>query len=698
MPRNKKIRIKASSEGTLACDCCNVSTDALAEQQDAEELEIGQELNNKRKFNNDKLLIAIGLVLTIPIVVIDIMFASHHSVVINFIMFALASPVQFILGKPFYVKFSRSVSKGKAFTTNTLVVLSTSVAYGYSVLSLLQGSNVQFFEASSAVLTIFTFGEWMERRVQQTTTESIRKLFALTPKTAVVVRNDGTEEIINVNTIRLGDILIARPGEQIATDGVIIHGQSSVDESMITGESIPEDKKIGDKVIGGTINKNGYIQFRTTGVGSHTILASIIDMVKRARMSKAPIQRIADRGVRYFIPIVLCIGIVSSLYWLIIANQSIPFAITVFATVLVVSCPCALGIATPMVISLGIDRAARNGVLIKGGQYLEKLSSVDTVLFDKTGTITTGKLEVTDVIQNEGYTEFEVLQLSASTEIKSEHPIAQAIVRKASHLSIPMLNISEFNSISGHGIVSSYLNKRIFVGSPRVNHINNVPIPPILQSKIAELESDAKTVVAVFVQDDIAGLIAVADTLRENAQHVIYEIQHKMKKDVILMSGDNEKTVNAIAKQAGIIKVLSEVRPEAKALEIKKLQDQGRKVVMVGDGINDAPALTQADVGIAMGSGTDIAMSSGHVILMKADLHQILYALDVSKYSMKKIKQNLAMSFAYNFVTISLAAGVLYNITNSLVLTPSLAALGWVLSDAAVFGNSVLVRRYTRAA
>jgi len=333
-------------------------------------------------------------------------------------------------------------------------------------------------------------------------------------------------------------------------------------------------------------------------------------------------------------------------------------------------------------------------VLIKGGQYLEGLASIDTVVFDKTGTITTGKPEVTDVIQNEGYKEFEVLQLAASAEIKSEHPIAQAIVRKASHQSIAMLNISEFNSISGHGIVALYLNKRIFVGSPRTNRSNNVPIPPILRSKIDELESDAKTVVTVIVEGNIAGLIAVADTLRENARHVIYELQHKMKKDVILMSGDNEKTANAIARQAGIMKVLSNVRPEAKALEIKKLQDQGRKVAMVGDGINDAPALTQADVGIAMGSGTDIAVSSGHVILMKADLYQILYALDLGKYSMKKIKQNLAMSFAYNFVTISIAAGVLYNMTYSLVLTPSLAALGWGLSDAAVFSNSLLVRKF----
>ena len=569
--------------------------------------------------------------------------------------------------------------------------------------------TVQFFEASSSVLTIFTIGEYLESRILKTTSESIRNLLALKPKSAVVIRNGGKEEVIDADNIVVGDTVVTKPGEKIATDGIILHGKSSVDESIITGESIPIDKKIGDRVIGGSINKNGYLQFKATKVGSHTVLASIIEMVKRAKMSKAPVQRIADRAVRYFIPIILSIAIASSLYWFFVAHQPISFAVTVFATILVVSCPCALGIATPMVISLGIDKAARHGVLIKGGQYLEKLSAIDTIVFDKTGTLTNGKPEVTDVISNKGYTDFELLQLAASAEIKSEHPIAQAITRKATEKSIPTLKVSEFNSLTGHGVVASYFEKTIFVGNPRINNDGNdnnnnnnnnknneLIIPENLQTKITDLESEGKTVVAVFIEDILVGLIAVADTLRENANHVIAEIQHKMKKnDIILMTGDNQRTANAIAKKLGIQKVLSQVLPESKALEIKKLQDQGKKVVMVGDGINDAPALTQADIGIAIGSGTDVALSSGHIILMKSNLHQILYALGIGQYCMKKIKQNLSMSFTYNVVTISIAAGLFYGITNSLVLTPALAALGWVISDSAVFGNSLLVRKFS---
>ena len=643
-------------------------------------------------FLNEKLLIVIGLSLTIPIVLLQIFSDSYA---INLLSLAFATPVQILLGRPFYIRFIGAIRHKKGFTTDTLVVLSTTVAYIYSLINVTSGSHVQFFEASSSVLTIFTIGEYLESRILKTTSESIRNLLALKPKSAVVIRNGGKEEVIDADDIVVGDTVVTKPGEKIATDGIILHGKSSVDESIITGESIPIDKKIGDRVIGGSINKNGYLQFKATKVGSHTVLASIIEMVKRAKMSKAPVQRIADRAVRYFIPIILSIAIASSLYWFFVAHQPISFAVTVFATILVVSCPCALGIATPMVISLGIDKAARHGVLIKGGQYLEKLSAIDTIVFDKTGTLTNGKPEVTDVISNKGYTDFELLQLAASAEIKSEHPIAQAITRKATEKSIPTLKVSEFNSLTGHGVVASYFEKRIFVGNLRKN-CNGTVISQNSLLRIANLESEGKTVVAVFVEDKLAGLIAVADTLRDNADHVIAEIQHKMKKnDIILMTGDNQRTANAIAKKLGIQKVLSQVLPESKALEIKKLQDQGKKVVMVGDGINDAPALTQADIGIAIGSGTDVALSSGHIILMKSNLHQILYALGIGQYCMKKIKQNLSMSFTYNVVTISIAAGLFYGITNSLVLTPALAALGWVISDSAVFGNSLLVRKFS---
>jgi len=510
------------------------------------------------------------------------------------------------------------------------------------------------------------------------------------------VIRDGKEISVNSDDIVVGDIVVAKPGEKIAADGIIVDGQASIDESMITGESIPVEKTIGDKVIGGTINKNGYIQFKATNVGSTTVLANIIEIVKKARSSKAPVQRIADRAVQYFIPIVLAIAASTALYWFLIAHEPISFAVTVFATVLVVSCPCALEIATPMVISLSIDKATRHGVLIKGGEYVEKLSAINVVVFDKTGTLTNGRPEVTDIIPAINYTQSELLQLALSIEIKSEHPIAQAIVKKASEQSIRPAEISEFHSISGLGVLALFQEKRVFVGNvagKRINADQQRSIPEDVKNKITYLESEGKTVVGVFVEDNLAGLIAVADTLRDNAKYVINEIK-KMNKNVILMSGDNNRTAKAIARQLGINVVMAEVSPEKKATEITKLQNQGKRVIMVGDGINDAPALTQADVGIAMGSGTDVAISSGHIILMKSDLNHILYTLKLGQYALRKIKQNLAMSFTYNVVTISIAAGLLYGITNSLILTPALAALGWVISDTAVFGNSLLVRKF----
>ena len=699
---NERETEEEEEEGkSISCECCMQSLPAQAKEHQGD---IGVKERNE-DHSRSKLLIIIGLSLTIPLVLLEIF---YDSAITHYILLALATPVQFILGKPFYLRFFRALRLRHGFTTDTLVVLSTSVAYSYSLFSLLADSATAtiFFEASASVLTIFTIGEYLEGRVIRTTSESIKNLLALRPKTAVVIRkNDkkGKEEeeiVVDADSIVIGDIVVAKPGDKIAADGVVVYGESSVDESIITGESIPVDKKIGDKVIGATINKNGYIRFRATAVGSHTILASIIEMVERARVSKAPIQRIAGKAVRYFIPIVLFIAAASSIYWLFIAEQSIAFAITIFATVLVVSCPCALGIATPMVVSLGIDKAAREGVLIKGGEYLEKLANIDTVIFDKTGTLTKGKPEVTDVISNNNnnsYTQNEILQIASSVENRSEHPIAQAITSKASEQSIPTLEVSQFNSISGHGIMAFYQEKRIFVGSPSAaTTIVNVSsiISKRLQSEISKLEAEGKTVVAVYIEDKLVGLIAVADTLRDDAKHTIDEIK-QMNKEIILMSGDNERTAKAIANKLGINNVLAHVTPETKAQEVKKLQDQGMKVAMIGDGINDAPALTQADVGIAMGSGTDVAMSSGHVILMKSDLYHVLSAFKIGEYSFKKIKQNLAMSFAYNAITISIAAGLLYGVTHSVILTPALAALGWIISDSAVFGNSLLVRKYS---
>jgi P-type Cu+ transporter len=701
MLKEKEEKEEGIQLDSCGCNSCGCSTSLNGGQsveqelhnnekeEDEQEEQKGQQQQNKALLlNNPKLLIIIGLALTIPIVVLEI---SFDSLTTDYVSLALSTPIQILLGRPFYVRFFRALQRRRGFTTDTLVVLSTSVAYAYSIIGMITGQELHFFEASASVLTIFTIGEYLEGRVLRTTSQSLKKLFELKPKTATIVRSDGNEETIDADSIGVRDIVVVKPGEKVASDGIVVEGQSSIDESMISGEPMPVPKGIGDKVIGGTINNNGYLKFRATSVGSDTVLSHIVQTVDRARRSKAPIQRLTDRAVRYFVPIVLAIAVSSSLYWLVVAQQPIAFAVTVFASVLVVSCPCALGIATPMVVSLGIDRAAREGVLIKGGQYLEKLARVETVVFDKTGTLTKGKPEVTDIIScNDGFDEYAILRLASSAEIKSEHPIAHAIVSRATDLRVSPLQVTEFSAISGQGIVANYLEEKIYVGNPQTSDrgiiLNNI------QSSISKLESEGKSVVAVFVDDKLAGIIAISDTLRENAREVVEEIKHAGKQ-VILLSGDNERTANAIACKVGIEHVLSQVSPEKKAQEIKKLQEQGRKVAMVGDGINDAPALTQADVGIAMGSGTDVALDAGHIVLTKSNLEGVLTALKLGNYSLKKIKQNLAISFAYNAISISIAAGILYGVTNSLILTPALAAVGWIISDSLVFGNSLLVRK-----
>jgi len=441
-------------------------------------------------------------------------------------------------------------------------------------------------------------------------------------------------------------------------------------------------------------------------------------MVSKAKENKPSIQRIADKCAKYFIPVVFTIALVSSLYWLMIIGAPISFGVTVFATVLVVSCPCALGIATPMVISLGIGKAAKQGILIKGGKYLEKLALADTIVFDKTGTLTIGKPEVTDIIPNDGYDEYYLLQLASSSEIKSEHPIAQAIVKKAREKNIAYIEINDFNAIAGQGVVAKYQKRKIFVGNPKRTIIPttadisiydnnycdylqtiNGRIPKELNSKISQLESEGKTVVTVFIDDKIIGLVAVADKVRESAVDIIKQLR-LMGKEIIMLTGDNQRTANAIAKKLNIKNVFSQVLPQEKTDKIKDLQNKKKKkkkkvVAMVGDGINDAPALTQAYIGIAMSSGTDVAIDAGNVILMKNDLSDIVFAFALAKYSMKKIKQNLTISFAYNSIAISIAAGLLYGVTNSLVLTPALAAVGWIISDTLVFGNSLFIKKFS---
>lgn len=654
------------------------STGCSCESCSAAEKEEG-----KVDLEGNKRLILFGLTLTTSIVILEVFFDSP---IADFAALALATPVQFILGRPFYSQFLRSIQKRET-TMDALVVLSTSVAYVFSIASLASGSHILFFEASSSVLTIFTIGEFLEARVTRTASESVRKLIELKPPITRVIR-EGKEIEVEADSVVEGEMAAVRPGEKIAVDGVVVYGESAVDESMITGESVPVDKSTGDRVIGGTINKSGYLQIRATGVGKHTVLSHIIETVEQARNSRPKIQRIADRAARHFVPIVIMIASTAALYWLAY-GQTVPFAVTVFATVLVVSCPCALGIATPMVVSLWIDRAARHGILVKGGEYMEKLASVDTVVFDKTGTLTEGRHQVTNIVAGDGIDERELLKMAASVETRSEHPIAKAIVTRAREDRIGTMETSQFKSFTGKGVMAVLAEEEVFVGNLRAR---GSEIPAAFNAIISNLESEGKTVVAVFLGSRFAGIIAVADTERKEAKDVVEKIR-KSGKYVLLMSGDNERTARAIAKRLGIGDVLAAVPPEQKAMEIEKLQRSGRKVAMVGDGINDAPALTQADVGMAMGSGTDVAKAAGHAILMRSDIRGVLVALETSKHAMAKIKQNLAISFGYNAITIPIAAGILFSVTNSLVLSPGLAALGWIISDSSVFGNSLLLKK-----
>ena len=705
--------VEADDNCGSGCSCSSelsqVSSSSLEASENSFEKQQTQEERERKEDKQARILILIGLALTIPLVILELLEFYNiveASLLIGFIFLLLATPIQFLLGRPFYKRFYNSIRKRKGFTVDTLVVLSTSVAYVYSVISLFTNQGVSFFEASASVLTIFTIGEYIESRTLKTTSDSIRNLIALKPKKSIIIRENGQQEEIEVDNLKINDIFVVKPGENIATDGIVIYGETSVDESAITGESIPVEKTLNDKVIGGTVNKNGYIHVKATSVGSQTVLASIIELVSKAKTNKPSIQRMADKCAKYFIPIVFSIAIFSSLYWLIVAQAPIQFVITVFATVLVVSCPCALGIATPLVVSLAIGIAAKHGIIIKGGKYVEKLASVNTIVFDKTGTLTKGKPEVTDLIPFNGYDKHYLLQIAASSEVKSEHPIAQAIVKRAKEQKIALLDVTEFNTVTGHGVMAKYDQKQILITSPRSNTQNIIKInelssprfqskiPKELEPKITELESEGKTVVTIFVQQKLIGLIAVADTIREDAVSIVKKIR-SMGKEVFLLSGDNSRTTQAIAKQIGIENIYSEMLPQQKVEKIKNLQEKENRIVaMIGDGINDAPALTQADIGIAIGSGTDIAKEAGHIILIKNNLSDILFTLQLSRYSLKKIKQNLAISFAYNSITIPIAAGLLFGFTNSLILTPALAALGWVISDSLVFGNSLLLKRF----
>jgi Cu+-exporting ATPase len=615
------------------------------------------------------------------------------------IQLVLTTPI-IIAAFKLYISGLRSLSM-KAPSMDSLIFIGTSAAYFYSIVISFAiwfgvgnyGVKDLYYEIAAFILVFILLGKYLEAITKGKTSEALRKLIGLQAKTARVLRN-GKEVEIPVEEVQVGDVVIVRPGEKIPVDGVIIDGVSAVDEKVITGESMSVTKKKGDKVIGATMNKSGMLKLKATAVGKDTVLAQIIRIVEEAQASKAPIQLLADKVAQYFVPVVIVIAISAFGFWFLIAKMPFVFALTTMIAVLIIACPCALGLATPTAIMVVTGLGAENGILIKGAEALETAHKLQVVIFDKTGTLTKGEPEVTAVISTSDYDEKKVLKLAAIVERGSEHPIGEAIVEAARKRRIKIEEGKEHETFAGKGIRCRHKNRWVFVGNRVFMKENRIIVDRKIENELQKLESEGKTAVIVAVDKKIIGIVAVADTLKEFSKEAVEQLK-KMKKEVWTITGDNERTAKAIAKQVGIDedKVMAQVLPGDKAKKVKELQKKGKIVAFVGDGINDAPALAQADVGIAIGSGTDVAMETGEIILIKDDLRDVVTAIDLSGYTIRKIKQNLFWAFFYNSVGIPIAAGILYPFFGFL-LNPMVAAAAMAFSSVSVVSNSLLMKRY----
>ncbi len=572
---------------------------------------------------------------------------------------------------------------------DSLIFVGTAVAFFYSLLEIFLGGEV-YFESAIFILIFISLGKYLEAVTKGKTSLAIKSLMGLAPKTAVVIK-DGIEVETQIVDVKVGDIILVKPGQKIPVDGVVVGGYSGVDEKAITGESIPVEKKVGDQVIGATINKTGVLQFKATRVGKDTMLSQIIKIVEDAMGSKAPIQLLADKVSFYFVPIVIGIALLSGVIWFLALHQ-FSTALMVFVSVLIIACPCALGLATPTAVIMGTGLAAKKGILIKSSKALEIAKNVNMVVFDKTGTLTKGEPVVTEIVSiNDKTNQQEILSISASIEKNSEHPLAQAIINKAKQENLVLSKVEEFQAIPGKGVEAKLGSKNILFGTRKLMADNNISTD-FIESKMVTLEDQGKTAMILVVGSDIFGIVAVADVLKENSKEAV-ETLHKMGKEVAIITGDNKRVGQAIAKQLGIDRVLAEVLPQGKSDEIKKLQSEGKIVAMVGDGINDAPALAQADLGIALGSGSDVAMETGEIVLIKDDLRDVVKAIGLSKYTLNKIKQNLFWAFFYNVIGIPIAAGALFPFTGWL-LSPAIAAGAMAFSSVSVVLNSLSMKSY----
>jgi len=614
-----------------------------------------------------------------------------------FVLWTLATPVQFWIGWQFY-KGAWGAFRHRNADMNTLIAVGTSAAYLYSVVAtlfpnLFASAGIEpkvYFDTSVVIIVLILFGRLLEARAKGQTSEAIRKLVGLQPKTARVIR-DGKEQDVPVEEVVVGDVVLVRPGEKIPVDGVVKEGKSSVDESMITGESIPVRKKAGDEVIGATINKMGSFKFKATKVGKDTALAQIIKLVQDAQGSKAPIQRLADIIAGYFVPIVISIAIVTFIIWFDFGPQPVlTFALLNFVAVMIIACPCALGLATPTAVMVGTGKGAEYGILIKGGESLETAHKIDTIVFDKTGTLTKGEPEVTDIVVMNSLSQHALLRYAGSAEKASEHPLGEAILSKAGEQRIDLIDPVDFKAVEGQGIEAKVDGRSILLGNKKLMKDRGVKLRDS-ESRADQLAEEGKTPVYLAVDGQVSGLIAVADTLKENSLQAVGRLKN-LGLEIVMLTGDNRKTAEAIASKAGIESVLSEVLPEDKVLEIKRLQSGGKRVAMVGDGINDAPALAQADIGIAIGSGTDVAVEASDITLIKDDLEGVVSAIDLSKKTIKIIKQNLFWAFFYNTAGIPVAAGILYPFFG-ILLNPILASAAMAFSSVSVVSNSLRLRR-----